>query len=98
MSTPTAERRDGEDNPGPTSQSSAWLVGPWFDIFCIANIAWPLVVWVCLTEGFDGRMGIQFWQLYYVTTPHRWITLVIVFLDRDRFRQRRTAFLLVAAC
>ena len=44
-----------------------------------------------------GRGGLQFWQLYYVTTPHRWITLLIVFLDRERFGQRRGTFLGVAA-
>lgn len=48
-------------------------------------------------EGFSGREGLQFWQIYFVTTPHRWITLALVFLDRERFGQRRFAFLAIAA-
>ena len=39
----------------------------------------------------------QFWQIYFITTPHRWITLALVFLDRERFSQRKLAFLSVAA-
>jgi len=74
-----------------------WLIGPWFDAFLIANVAWPLVVLAQFGEGFGGRNGLQFWQVYYVTTPHRWITLAIVFLDRERFALRRGLFLGVAA-
>ena len=74
-----------------------WLVGPWFDAFCVANIAWPLVVFAQFGEGFGGRAGIEFWQVYFVTTPHRWITLALVFLDRPRFRERRGVFLGIAA-
>jgi hypothetical protein len=62
-----------------------WLVGPWFDALFVANVAWPLVVLAQVGEGFGGRDGVSFWQVYWVTTPHRWITLLIVFLDRGRF-------------
>ncbi|HMC11681.1 MAG TPA: hypothetical protein VKH44_10340 [Pirellulaceae bacterium] len=48
-------------------------------------------------EGFSGREGLQFWQIYFVTTPHRWITLALVFLDRERLGQRSFAFLAIAA-
>jgi len=48
-------------------------------------------------DGFSGREGLQFWQIYFVTTPHRWITLALVFLDRERFGQRRIVFLALAA-
>lgn len=91
-----------ESGASPASTAAcptrAWLVGPWFDTLLIANLAWPLFVLAQLGEGFDGQAGIQFWQLYYITTPHRWITLFLVFLDRERFRQRRGIFLAVAAC
>jgi hypothetical protein len=80
----------------PARVASGWLIGPWFDALFIANIAWPVIVLAQIGEGFAGRAGLQFWQLYYVTTPHRWITLLIVFLDRTRFSQRRAAFLSVA--
>ncbi len=75
---------------------SGWLVGPAFDSLFLANLAWPLVLLVQLVWGFDAQDGLHFWQIYFVTTPHRWITLPLVFLDRDRFRERPAAFLGVA--
>jgi hypothetical protein len=60
-------------------------------------VAWPLVVLAQLDGGFAGREGVSFWQVYFLTTPHRWITLALVFLDRERFGQRRAAFISVAA-
>jgi hypothetical protein len=77
--------------------SRMWLVGRWFDLLLIANVAWPLILFWQLGEGFSGRAGVQFWQLYFLTTPHRWITLAIVFLDRERFAARRWLFVGVAA-
>jgi hypothetical protein len=77
--------------------SGGWLIGPWFDALLIANVAWPLLLFLQLEEGFSGRDGISFWQIYFITTPHRWITLALVFLDRERFGERRLAFLGVAA-
>jgi hypothetical protein len=73
------------------------LVGPWFDALLIANVAWPLLVLAQVGEGFSGQDGLRFWQVYFITTPHRWITLALVFLDRERFGERRLAFLGVAA-
>lgn len=80
-----------------------WLVDPWFDLFFIINVAWPLLLVVQWSDGFQGRAGLQFWQVYFVTTPHRWITLAIVFLDRQRFQQRPKVFvawlaIIVAGC
>lgn len=87
-----------EPNPpnGPHAAARGWLVAPWFDLLLVANVAWPLALLAQLGDEFDGRPGLQFWQVYYVTTPHRWITLLLVFGDRDRFRQRRGAFVAVA--
>src|SRR5688572_14241418 len=80
-----------------SSASHHWLVGPWFDLFLIANIAWPLLLVMQFQEGFSGREGVQFWQLYFLTTPHRWITLALVFLDRERLAARRWVFVGIAA-
>ena len=80
-----------------TRPTRGWLVGPWFDLLLIANIAWPLVLALHFQEGFSGRAGVQFWQLYFITTPHRWITLVLVFLDRERLAARRWLFVGIAA-
>ena len=92
----TAERTEPSSPGGPSARPGGWLVSPWFDLLLIANVAWPLALLVQLGDGFDGRSGLQFWQVYYVTTPHRWITLLLVFGDRDRFRRRRFAFVGVA--
>ncbi len=87
----------------PTTDAAAappgrrWLVGPWFDLFFVANVAWPLLLLVQADDGFGGHAGLQFWQLYYITTPHRWITLIVVFLDRGRLRERLGTFLALAA-
>ena len=82
---------------GVVTAPRGWLVGPWFDLFLIANIAWPLVLALQFQEGFTGRAGVQFWQLYFLTTPHRWITLALVFLDRQRLATRRWLFVGIAA-
>jgi hypothetical protein len=82
---------------GESGPARGWLFGPWLDAFFVANLAWPLLALVPVGDAFVGQPGLQFWQLYYVTTPHRWVTLLLVFLDRERFRSRRAAFLCVAA-
>jgi hypothetical protein len=60
-------------------------------------LGWPLLLLLQTHEGFSGRDGVQFWQIYFITTPHRWITVALVFLDRERFGERRIAFLSIAA-
>jgi hypothetical protein len=94
----------GGDAGRPTAVQSTraprhpgWLISPGFDALLIANIAWPLFLVVQWGDGFGGQAGLSFWQIYFITTPHRWITLALVFLDRDRFAQRKWAFLAVAA-
>lgn len=81
----------------PAGKRRRWLVAPWFDLLLVANVAWPLLLLVQWNDGFEGRAGLQFWQVYYATTPHRWVTLLIVFLDRERFSSRKSAFLAIAA-
>jgi hypothetical protein len=77
---------------GPPSPLSAfaraprpWLIGPWFDLVFVANLAWPIVVLLSLVSDplRDGPLSIL--QLYFLSTPHRWITLVLVFVDREHF-------------
>jgi len=60
-------------------------------------VAWPLILLAQFDEGFAGREGLRFWQVYFITTPHRWITLALVYFDRRRFGERKLAFLTVAA-
>ncbi|MBM3777404.1 MAG: hypothetical protein FJW23_04065 [Acidimicrobiia bacterium] len=76
-----------------------WLVSPVFDLAFLANWTWPLLVLLVVVTaqrpqegGFLTHPGLSFWQIYFLTTPHRWITLALVFMDGDRFRQRAVAY------
>ncbi len=100
MSVATIEPRPLTPAGGSAARAeggSGWLVGPWFDLFCVANVAWPLLLLIPWDAGLGHRDSLLFWQVYFVTTPHRWITLVLVFTDRARFRERRGTFLGFAA-
>lgn len=68
-----------------------------YDLLLVANVLWPLLIWLGTTEGFVRRDGLLFWQVYFITTPHRWITLLLVFGDRQRFQSRRWLFVGIAA-
>jgi len=59
--------------------AAGWLVSPAFDLFFIANIGW---IFALLPWGETGPL--EFTQLYFVTTPHRWLTLLLVITDPDR--------------
>src|SRR5256885_14533168 len=72
----------------PPAAPSGWIVSPAFDLLFFANLGWLLAV----VPGFvapEGVSHVEFWQVYFLTTPHRWITLVLVTLDPDR-REGRT--------
>ena len=47
-------------------------------------------------SGVFAHPGMTLWVYYFLTTPHRWITLALVFLDGERFWQRPRAFVSVA--
>lgn len=93
-----AETSTAAATPASTAAAArgGWLFGPWLDLLFVANLAWPAVLLLELWGGFEARDGVRFWQVYFVTTPHRWITLALVFLDRERFRQRSLAYVAVA--
>lgn len=74
-----------------------WLLGPWVDLFFVANVTWPIVFLWMVWGGPEAHEQVSFWRIYYVTTPHRWVTMLLVFCDRERFRARPRAFLGVAA-
>jgi hypothetical protein len=74
---------------------SGWIVSPAFDLLFLANLPWLLA----LVPGFvaaEGTPHIAFWQLYFLTTPHRWMTLFLVALDPDRREGRPRRFLVLA--
>lgn len=52
------------------------------DALFIANVGWVLLLVPTLLLAWGG--SVDFWQIYYLTLPHRWITLLLVATDRDR--------------
>jgi hypothetical protein len=79
---------------GPAG-AGGWIVSPAFDLLFLANLGWLLA----LVPGFlsaEGTPHVEFWQVYFLTTPHRWITLFLVALDPDR-REGRTRWFVVLA-
>jgi len=76
-----------------------WISSPLFDLLFLANVGWV----VLLLPGFASRTdtAVDFWQMYFLTLPHRWITLVLVVLDPDRREGREwvlSGIALLAAC
>lgn len=89
-------RVEAPREPSVDSPPAGWLFGPWFDLLFLANALWPLFFLAQFADGFVGETGVKFWQVYFITTPHRWITLAIVFFDREQFLAKRTWFLGIA--
>jgi hypothetical protein len=78
----------------PPKPVQRWLVGPWFDLLFLANLAWPIVVVLYLLRpAVEGTLDLlSFFQVYFLSTPHRWITLVLVFCDSERFWKEPAKF------
>lgn len=72
-----------------------WILNPWADLLLIANCLWPVLLWLGFRANLDGHQTLQFWQIYFVTTPHRWLTLFLVVGDKNRFRERSATFLIL---
>ena len=95
--TADASRPEGS----PTGARGSWLAGPGFDLLFVANLWW-VVAWLPGYLGVVGESPIAFWQIYFITTPHRWLTLVVVVSDPDRRGGRTSTFvwlaIIAAAC
>jgi hypothetical protein len=80
----------------PAPPAPRWLVSPLFDLLFVANVGWLVV----LLSGWGATVvdapPMEFWQIYFITTPHRWITLVLVATDDDRRAGRSRLFLGIA--
>lgn len=74
-------------------EGKRWLINPWCDLLFFANLGWPILALAVMWGGELTKPTLSFWFLYFISTPHRWITLALVFLDPDRFEQRPRAFL-----
>jgi hypothetical protein len=80
--------------PGPDA-GGGWVVSPAFDLLFLANVAWPLLFLPGL--ACRSETAVDFWQVYFLTLPHRWITLLLVSLDPERRAGRGPALAAVAA-
>ncbi len=65
-----------------TPTGRGWIVSPAFDLLFLANLGWLLLLLPAFATRTDT--AIDFWQVYFLTLPHRWITLVLVAADPDR--------------
>ncbi|MCA8998963.1 MAG: hypothetical protein KDA80_18330 [Planctomycetaceae bacterium] len=83
------------ETPSNPRQGRQFLVGPIFDLFFLANLYWPLLFVIDFLGQEDWHHGLLFWQVYFVTAPHRWITVILVGADRTKTRGREGRFLLV---
>ena len=72
-----------------------WIVSAGFDLLFFANLAW-LLAWLPWYGSGPGTTHLDYWQVFFITTPHRWITLLLVTADPDRRVDRKGIFLALA--
>ena len=77
-SLPTGDRATSTER---LPAGKGWIVSPAFDLLFLANLGWLLLLIPGITQG---DISIDFWTVYYLSLPHRWITLVLVVADPDR--------------
>jgi hypothetical protein len=84
--------------PAPTAarKGGPWIDGARFDLLFVANWYWPLLILFAVISTPTLESTVGFWMVYMLLTPHRWITLPLVFLDKDRYAERPRAFLGIA--
>ena len=80
----------------PQHPRADWLISPAFDLLFFANVPWLLIAMPAFLLCGD-TLDIEYWQIHFITTPHRWITLLLVATDSDRRAGRTGWFLLIAA-
>jgi hypothetical protein len=74
-----------------------WIISPAFDLCFVINLWWLLALLPQpQTVGVSQSTPVEFWQIYFLTTPHRWITLILVATDPDRREARGWLFALLA--
>jgi hypothetical protein len=71
-----------------------WIVSPAFDLPLLANVGWLALLLPGITQA---DTSIDFWSVYYISLPHRWITLVLVVADPDRREGRGLLLSTIAA-
>jgi hypothetical protein len=85
------------NKPTEASGQRFWIISPAFDLCFIINGWWLLALLPqSHSVGVSQSTPVEFWQIYFLTTPHRWITLVLVATDPDRREGRSWVFSLIA--
>ncbi len=62
-----------------------------------------MLLLVDIAGGITTHQSLLFWQIYFITAPHRWITLLLVAADHQKYADRKWMFLgftilVVTAC
>ena len=79
------------------SDQRFWIISPLFDLCFIVNVWWLLALLPqSYAVGVSQSTPVEFWQIYFLTAPHRWITLILVATDPDRREGRGWVFSLLA--
>jgi hypothetical protein len=87
-----------EDQGRPTpvaARGRGWIVSPAYDLLFLANLGWLALLVPGLATRSDT--AVDFWQVYFLTLPHRWLTLALVLADPDRRGDRSRQLAIVAA-
>ncbi|MCO8120325.1 hypothetical protein NHH03_01155 [Stieleria sp. TO1_6] len=91
------ERQPVPADRAETNRSSrAFLFSPLIDLVFVANLYWPLLLLIDVMGGVSTHESLIFWQIYFITAPHRWITLILVAFDHQQTGDRRALFAMVA--
>jgi hypothetical protein len=77
------------------SWSRGWLFSPAIDLLFLCNLPWLLAL-APLVVDVSSLPRVEFWQIYFLTTPHRWLTLLLVANDPVRRGTRSRQFVLLA--
>jgi hypothetical protein len=100
-----------ESRPRQRANASGWLVGPCFDAVCVAWAWVPFYLFFVVVLGLDGDwsrggrdgngtepgLGLALLVALGVSYVHRHYTFLLVYGDRETFRQRLRAYTLLPA-
>lgn len=78
-------------------EGTPYFFSPLIDLLVVANIGWPILLFIDVIGGAETHESLVFWQVFFVTTPHRWVTLAIVACDRRRTAGREPLLVSLAA-
>ena len=82
--------------PTNTAAASAnrhhYMVSPGWDLMFIINVPWVLFALADVLHRDDWLPDLHNLRYFYLSVPHRFMTLALVFLDREQFSRRPRMF------